>query len=623
MSNTPEFELDLDLQLLPAWARQSSTENRFAKYEGDTEGDRRDRRGDRFGRRDVGRDRPPRRDRPPGGPPRGGPGQGGPMGRRDDRGGDRGFGPRPEGRREPPRWEREEPAIPLPDIDVSFTPEETGVESLARQIKLTGRAYPLFGIAELVLKRPDRVHAYLHAKKGADGNLVQPLVVCSLDESVWLNNDEVAAHVLRHHFTTFYQIEKVPTDPPKGTYTFVAQCGLSGSILGPPNYHDYQNKLRKLHSDRYARMPFEVYKSRVKIVKDEAVVKKWIEEQSAKLEYICLNVPESTRFGSREDVENHFRTTHLPNLVRTVDTLKLAAGAKRPPMSPALQTLLRRSLEDQKRFPLRLATVLSQQFAGHGLQFFKVNRTVTHVCVARPHYLDLETTVVSDGVRRIVGFINTHPGCTRRKLIDALAPTPPSAASAPPAPPAPPPVPPAETAVTTEPSATAGTDAPAPPPVPAPAPAPPAGPQPTPEQTAVIGDLHWLIHQGHVIEFTDGRLETAKAPKPKPVPAPGTEAAKTEPEAKAADVELAPVTAPTEASASEPEAPSAQPSAVPTPPPVDSTAPLASSENPIAPPPSATVGGDDAPVNAPAVAPLEAKPAEPEAAPTRSAPPGA
>ena len=49
------------------------------------------------------------------------------------------------------------------------------------------------------------------------------------------------AHVLKKHFTTFYQAERTATEPPKGKYTFVAQCGLSGVILGPPNHHDYQN----------------------------------------------------------------------------------------------------------------------------------------------------------------------------------------------------------------------------------------------------------------------------------------------------------------------------------------------------------------------------------------------
>ncbi len=137
-----------------------------------------------------------------------------------------------------------------------------------------------------------------------------------LDDTPWLSEDEAVAHVLKNHFGTFYQAERTPTDPPKGTYTFVAQCGMSGVILGPPNYHDYQNQLRKLHAERFSKMPFEVFKSRVKIVKDEAVVKKWIEEHSFKTEYICLNVPEPLKLASLEEVEKHFRSTHKEAIIK-------------------------------------------------------------------------------------------------------------------------------------------------------------------------------------------------------------------------------------------------------------------------------------------------------------------
>jgi hypothetical protein len=135
--------------------------------------------------------------------------------------------------------------------------------------------------------------------------------------------------------------------------------------------------------------------------------------------------------------------------------------------------------EDQRRFPLQIATVLSQQFAAHGLQFFKVNKSITHVSVARPHYLDLTATPVSDGVKRIVDYINANPKCGRRQLVEALSPTPLPAAQDP---------------------ATAASQS----------------TEPSPEQTVVIADLHWLIHQGHVIEFANGLLETAKKPVPKP-----------------------------------------------------------------------------------------------------------
>jgi hypothetical protein len=390
----------------------------------------------------------------------------------------------------------------LPEINVSFRPDEKGADSLARQIKMTGRAYRLFDIALMILQKPDRHWITFEVEKKPDGQPVQLLFLCALDESLWLSEDEAVAHVLNKHFATFYQAERTATEPPKGKYTFVAQCGLSGVILGPPNYHDYQNQLRKLHAARFSRMPFDDFKFRVKIVRDEAVVKKWVEDQSWKTEYVCLNMPEPLRLGSREAVEKHFRENHLANIIKPVETCTLTGAASRSLRCPQLSRLARFAAEDQRRFPLQIATVLSQQFTARGLQFFKINKTVTHVCVARPYYLDLETTPVSDGVKRIVQHINSHPKCTRRQLFEALAPTPTPAAVEP---------------------ATNGSG--------------PVTPQlenaePTPEQTAVIADLHWLIHQGHVIEFANGVLDTAKKPIPRPPkPEPKVEAKPVEPTA--------------------------------------------------------------------------------------------
>jgi len=559
MNKPSEFELDQDLQLLPAWARLPASVNRYANYAGGGEETRERRRGERPFRRDRARDeRPgeprsgPRRESRPNGPP-GAPRAGRPAERRPER--------------------EKAPEEPLPEVLVNLVPEKEGVELLARQIRLTGRAYPLFQLAGLFLQQPDRLRVQFHVKKGADGQILQPLFVCSLDETVWLSEEEVAQHVLRQHFDTFYQTEKVPCEPPKGTYTLVALCGLSGTILGPPNYHDYQNKLRKLHSERYAHMPFEAYKARVRIVKDEAVVKKWLEEHSWKAEYIGLNLPEPVRFADREQVEQHFRATHLPNLVKHVEEHTLTTPESRRYMSRGLRALLRHTLDEQRRFPLKVASQLSQQLAGHGLHFFKVNKTVVHVCVARPHYLDLNTAVVSDRVRRIIEFIQAHPGCNRRKLLDALAP-------APPPPPAPAPAPasaaPAGEAGATG-AATAATATPAP---------APTEPGPTPEQTAIITDLHWLIHQGHVIEFTDGRMETAQPPKPKPASAPKAESQPGAPKAETSKAESPAAGSPAaEAPRAETAAAAPAPAAAETSP-VPESEPAAPEES-AAPPPTA------------------------------------
>jgi hypothetical protein len=402
MSSISDIDLDLEKLFQPAWAQEKPAGNRFERFTGN-EGAKPERRfNDKPGER-----RAPGRDNA-GGERRGGdrPRSGGKFGggkgsfRRDDR----------SERREQP-----EPPPPLPEISVTFVPGENGVESLARQIKMTGRCYPLFQIAQLVLDKPERYSVQLAVKKKSDGTIAQQLFVCALDDTPWLSEDEAVSHVLKNHFATFYQAERTATEPPKGTYTFVAQCGLSGAILGPPNYHDYQNQLRKLHAERFSRMPFDVFKSRVKIVKDEAVVKKWIEEQSSKTEYVVLNVPEPMKLATLDEVEKHFRATHKEAIIKSVESLVVAGVPSRTLRSRGLQQLIRAEWEQQKYFPLTVATRLSQQFASHGLQFFKVNKTVTHVAVARPQFLDLATTPVSESINptsRRRNRLRSSPICT-------------------------------------------------------------------------------------------------------------------------------------------------------------------------------------------------------------------
>ena len=515
MSTVSDLDLDLDNLFQPAWTQAKTEGNRFEKFTGH-EGVKPERRfNDKPGARPS-----PRRDGPGGGERRGGP----PRGGSKFGGGDRkGGGFRGDDRRDDRREQRPAPPAPLPEINVTFIPDEKGVEQLARQIRITGRAYPLFQIAQLILQKAERYSVQLGVKKKTDGTVAQQLFVCALDDSPWLAEDEAVEHVLKNHFATFYQAERTATEPPKGVYTFVAQCGLSGVILGPPNYHDYQNQLRKLHTEKFSRMPFNLFKARVKIVKDEAVVKKWIEEQSFTTEYNCLNVAEPLKLASLEEVEKHFRATHKDSIIKPVESHTVAGLASRSLRSGGLQRLIRSEWEHQKYFPLVIATKLSQQFAGHGLQFFKVNKTVTHVSVARPLFLEIETTPVSEDIKRIVDFINTHPKGTRRQLIESLAPTP------------------KQTVIE----------------IPAPvaegeAPAKPKAPEATPEQTAIIVDLHWLVHQGHVLEFADGKLETAKKPLPRP-PKPEKKSAAVKPAAEG-EVAVATETVPQAEVAVEPAA---------------------------------------------------------------------
>ena len=502
----PKLDLDLGSAFLPSWAQKPAKENPYEKYDGN-DSDRPRRRDQRRQGRSDRPDRPRSnrsqdRRRPAGDrdsnrrPQRNQDSKhrshsGAPQNRTANRQGGRSS----EGRAPGKRRSREEILASLPNLKVTFVPDQKGVESLAKQIRMQGRAYPLFDIASLVLKRPDRFKVSTSLQTDGKGQAVSEQWRCRKDDTLWLSKDEAVDHVLKEYFDEHYEKLKTETAPPNGNFTFVAQCGISGKILGPPNYHGYQDALRALHAQRFSRMHFDAYKERVKIVREEETVKQWIEEQSWKTQYQSKSRPDAAPMDTWGELVADFEANHLEDLLENgkLLTLSAAAGLKTP--SRPVQELIRFHVEDQRRFPLQVATVLSQMFARQGLQFFKVNRTITHVSVARPKFLDMMETPVSNGVQRIVEFIDATPDCTRKKLFDALKPASPAAPEPKDAP--------------SDPSSAIpqGEDSPQ-------AAAPSGGV--SPEETAIITDLHWLIHQGHVIEFSNGKMETAKKPAPRP-----------------------------------------------------------------------------------------------------------
>ena len=450
---------DLELAFLPSWAQEPKDAKPYADFAGRDKSRGRSRGdwGDSSRRRDGNRNRDfKRRDERPN--------------RSRDGEQRQGFQSR-DGKRSTNRKgnfrRNETPPRPPLELDAFIRPERNGVEALAKQIKTTGRAYPLFDIARLIIAKGERYEVVFEVKRSERGNVPQQLFFCQVDETIWLSQEQAVDHVLSKHFDTFYKSEKTEIDPPKGTYTFVAQCGMSDEILGPPNYHGYQEKLRSLHAERFARLPFDVYKSRVKIVRDDETVKQWIEQQSFKTDYIALNLPEEAKLDTLETVRAHFREHHAANLITSVDNIALKGSIYSKKCPPRMQNLVRRAYEEQRRFPIKVVNMLSQEFSSHGLQFFKRKKSVTHVSVSRPHHLDLENTPVSESIRDIVSFINETENCTRRQVLEKFAPEEDKADS-----------------------------------------------KVSSARTAVMSDLHWLVHQGHVIEYASGQMEVAPKPQP-------------------------------------------------------------------------------------------------------------
>lgn len=155
-------------------------------------------------------------------------------------------------------------------------PSDPAVRGLVKHIKETFRTFPLADLAKMILHGRDRYQIRFKVTEGG-----KKLYQCQGDSSLWLSREEAVSHLLTSNaIEKFYSVEEVDIGAPSGNFNVVAVCGMSGEILGPPNHHEYQRNVARLHAERFSHMPLEHFKSRISMESDEEVIEKWKQQVS-------------------------------------------------------------------------------------------------------------------------------------------------------------------------------------------------------------------------------------------------------------------------------------------------------------------------------------------------------
>jgi hypothetical protein len=221
-------------------------------------------------------------------------------------------------------------------------------------------------------------------------------------------------------------------------------------------------------------------------------------------------------------------------------------------------------IERQRRFPLDTANALRGRLRREGFTIFKKgSKGISYVCAVKRKFR-VPGQSFAESIGGLIGFIEANPMISVRELPLKLL-----GFAQPPVQPAPMAPVPADPAVTTAPIAEAVS----------------AGhPEAalTPEQQVKLKrltmDLHWLVHEGYVTEFADGRLFTPPPMAEARVKAPESSEGEEHdlenfPEVPTQAADPAPAAAPVESAAPTPApeetVPPAEPTEAPAPPSAD------------------------------------------------------
>lgn len=433
----------LDLTFVPAWARKPASTNPYADRSDGARGDR--------GNRDA--DRGPRRN--------------------NDR---HGVGGRPEGafrprrdfdhNRAPARGDDargqsapRQPIKPLPRIMVSFIPERKGLKPLVIQLGRTGRAFPLLDIASMFLSKPEYFAIKLETLPD-EGQTVAPMLFqCSDCQTVFIDKERALGHAFKAHLDRFYEKQETQIELPKGNFVCVAKCGLSGELLGPPNYHGYAERLSELHRTRFAHLTLDEYRNRITNESDPALIERWKQEATKQTVWKAVGVEEKM-FNRLADVESDFQERHASGLVKQGVRFIISGSVSLMLEDNVVASVIRDAWKRESHFPLRMSIAIRPAFRHLGMHIFKVTDKAAFVSAISPDAID--PVEASDDIRQVLEHLEQHPGHTRQEVVAALKP---------------------ELQVA------------------------------SPEVAMLIKSLVWLKEKGHVIEFFDGTLAVPRRPR--------------------------------------------------------------------------------------------------------------
>jgi hypothetical protein len=472
----------------------------------------------------------------PSAPPGGGQGDRGPRRDSGNYSAPRQGGPGGQGMERQDRYQDRGP-YDSPYFNASFFPEDVSFNALVKMIRSSARTIELFEIARTVLGKPDRFVVVVSRKPrpaGAPEAAPQPIHIAVPDGVPFESEDAAISYVFSAHLDKFFDKAEVEVDPPKGNYLVINKCGITGELLGPPNYHRYNQLIQQHHAAKVARMSFEAFKSRIETVRDPEVVNQWLEKMRKVIRYTSkAPVAEgqtAPAFDTPDEARAHLVSTARDTVTKPVDNARFHGKVLDTMPRGEILMAIEGAYERQLRFPLDTANQLRGRLRREHFTIFKKgSKGVSYVCAVKRKFR-VPGQVFGESIGSLISFIEQNPlvkaGELAAKMLGISAP--------------------------------------------------PEGSSVTPEQREKMirlqGDLIWLVREGYVTEFIDGGLYAPPAM---------VEARKKEVEAEENDPENFPE-APRAAEQAAAEAPPAETAAAPEAPADDAAAREAPAPSPEA-----------------------------------------
>jgi hypothetical protein len=284
------------------------------------------------------------------------------------------------------------------------------------------------------------------------------------DDFVFADEQSAIRHVLTNHCEKYFDVTEEDVEPPKGTFICVHRCGFTSKLLCPPNYHRYQEILIEHHGESFPKMSFQRFKENIESLSEQAAIDEWKASVSKIKVYVPKIEGTNERFTRFAEAKRFFIEHFKERAIKVADSFRITGttfnGMPHGILGKSVFTLFLH----EKKFPLGLANNLRSKLRHEKFTIYKIGSAskIAYTCAVRRKFRSTEDRF-EDGIQKVIDCIDANPNSKPTDIYQKLFPG----------------------AVIPDDAASSEKDG---------------------NLSVFVKNLNWLLHEGYVAEFEDGRL---------------------------------------------------------------------------------------------------------------------
>lgn len=293
-------------------------------------------------------------------------------------------------------------------IEIAIRPHKQAMDVLIANLKKSYVTYRLTPLIQLFLGKNERFDILITA--------LQPDTLFCLQKEnlLFLTKESAFNYLIKKHWPEVFEKEVVPLSPIQGRFISINRCGITNVLLGPPNYHLYNDLVKEHYRQHLVQnYSWEFFLQQIKNERDPSFVKQWQKEMAEHPIFRLKSKPKiyfDSFISAQRYLQQHLHA--MKDSVKPCSAFSLSYADLEKIKDSILKEQIYQKIKDELHSPISLGCFCRTRFRHAGLHLYKKRKGSSYtsfLCSVKRKIRSENDRDLSNELARIADYIEKHP----------------------------------------------------------------------------------------------------------------------------------------------------------------------------------------------------------------------